>query len=63
MDLLFDFISATVFGQGNMVLIQFFWVGFEFSSGTFRIYFLSFSCNGINVINQKQARLTKCTCA
>ena len=41
-DLPFDFISATVFGRGNMVLIfQFFWVGYEFSSGAFRIYFLS----------------------
>ena len=41
-DLLYDFISATVFGQGNMVLtFQFFWVGYEFTSGAFRIYFLS----------------------
>ena len=39
-DLLYDFISATVFGQGNMVLtFQFFWVGYEFTSGAFRIYF------------------------
>ena len=38
-DLLYDFISATVFGQGNIVLtFQFFWVGYEFSSGAFRIY-------------------------
>ena len=29
-DLLYDFISATVFGQGNMVLIfHLFWVGYE----------------------------------
>ena len=42
-DLLFDFISATVFGQGNMVFIFHFFggVGYEFSSGAFRIYFLS----------------------
>ena len=49
-DLLFDFISATVFGQGNIVLISvsFFFggggggggVGYEFSSSEFRIYFL-----------------------
>ena len=42
--LLFDFISAT--GQGNMVPIFQFFVGgggggYEFSSGAFRIYFLS----------------------
>ena len=41
-DLLFDFISASVFGPGNMVVIfQFFGVGYEFSSGAFGIYFLS----------------------
>ena len=40
-DLLYDFISATVFGQRNMVLtFQFFGVGYEFTSGAFRIYFL-----------------------
>ena len=47
-DLLFDFIIVTVFGQGNKFpifhFIFFFWGGgggYEFSSGVFRLYFLS----------------------
>ena len=40
-DLLFDFISATVFGQGNTVLIFHFLGGLVTSSGAFRIHFLS----------------------
>ena len=40
-DLLFDFISASVLGPGNMVFIfQFFWVGYEFSSGAFGIFLI-----------------------
>ena len=42
-DLLFDFIIATVFGQGNKFPIFLFFrgLGYEFSSGVFRLYFLS----------------------
>ena len=50
-DLLFDFISATVFGEENMVLIfQFF--GWVSSSALLHLGYVShqFSCNVINVI-------------
>ena len=42
-DLLFDFIIATVFGQGNKFpIFHFIFLGgYEFSSGVFRLYFLS----------------------
>ena len=51
-DLLFDFISATVFGQGNMVVIfQLFFEGVS-SSPLKHLGYISnpFSCNIINVI-------------
>ena len=42
-ELLFDFIIATVCGQGNKFPIFFIFsgLGYEFSSGVFRLYFLS----------------------
>ena len=49
-DLLYDFISATVFGQGNMVLFNLF--GWVTSSPLVHLGYISypFSCNVINVI-------------
>ena len=54
-DLLFDFISATVFGRGNIVLSFhiFFNLGWVTSSALVHLGYISypFSCNVINVIN------------
>ena len=53
-DWLFDFISATVFGQGNMVLI-FHFFGWVASSALVHLRYISypFSWNVINAIKQK----------